>query len=97
MVELDVSELSSLQPDELAARLGGKRAFDAVVSVDFLSCLAFGAGLDPDEADRRCGEYRAQLQKTAEPLPTDENYYERAGWVSGQREGPNDLVCVFFI
>ena len=51
MVELDVSELSSLQPDELAARLGGKRAFDAVVSVDFLSCLAFGAGLDPDEPD----------------------------------------------
>ena len=51
MVELNVSELSSLQPDELAARLGGKRAFDAVVSVDFLSCLAFGAGLDPDEPD----------------------------------------------
>ena len=51
MIELDVSELSSLQPDELAARLGGKRAFDAVVSVDFLSCLAFGAGLDPDEPD----------------------------------------------
>ena len=51
MVQLEVSELSSLQPDDLAAKLGGKRAFDAIVSVDFLSCLAFGAGLDPEDAD----------------------------------------------
>ena len=51
MVQLEISELSSLQPDDLAAKLGGKRAFDAIVSVDFLSCLAFGAGLDPDDPD----------------------------------------------
>ena len=51
VVQLEISELSSLQPDDLAAKLGGKRAFDAIISVDFLSCLAFGAGLDPDDAD----------------------------------------------
>ena len=54
VLALDVSELSSLPPDDLAARLGGRRDFDVVLSVDFLSCLAFGAGLDsedPDDAD----------------------------------------------
>tara|TARA_B110001452_G_scaffold257875_1_gene252483 strand:- start:412 stop:1632 length:1221 start_codon:yes stop_codon:yes gene_type:complete len=32
----------------LVERMGG-RTFDLVVSLDFLSCLAFGAGLDPDD------------------------------------------------
>ena len=76
--------------------LAAKSRVEAQV-FDYRYELEVKDGLDPDEADRRCGEFRAQLQKTAEPLPTDENYYERAGWVSGQREGPNDLVYVFFI
>ena len=69
MVELDVSELSSLQPDELAARLGGKQAFDAVISVDFLSCLAFGSGLEPDEPDA-LGQLNHGLCGVLRPNPT---------------------------
>ena len=76
--------------------LAAKSRVEAQV-FDYRYELEVNDGLDPDEADRRCGEFRAQLQKTAEPLPTDDNYYERADWVSGQREGPNDLVYVSFL
>jgi hypothetical protein len=49
VVALDVGDLAS--PPDVEEALHG-RQFDAVLSIDFLSCLSFGAGLDPeDEAD----------------------------------------------
>ena len=45
ITELDVAELSD---EEHAISKG---AFDVVLSVDVLSCLAFGRGLDPDDEE----------------------------------------------
>ena len=49
IVTLDVRELPS--PDDLAEILGDRGLFDVVLSIDFLSCLSFGAGLDPEDDD----------------------------------------------
>jgi hypothetical protein len=43
-------QVCKLDVCELASSLAGRR-FDAVLCVDFVSCLPFGAGLDPDDED----------------------------------------------
>jgi hypothetical protein len=48
VVALDVTELSS---PEVSDKLGGRQLFDVVLSIDVLSCLAFGSGLEEDERD----------------------------------------------
>ena len=69
VAELDIAQLS--QEDNMVSQC----TFDVVLSIDFVSCLAFGRGLDPDD-EEDVDEMRHLNQALARMLSSGGKYYD---------------------